>query len=501
MLCVECVQDLGREKKQAKVKPMSASEERMMEDAITLANEVTATRAQRHSASQSPPHSPTGSSSDRMDYPDGAEHSQSPSLISKLKNSIRRSPKSERKRTFSDGRSKEEESVPVSAMEAYNALVDRKSQESDSVFDAPEPYRESQPEPQQASPLPQRGPSVTSPPRAGLPQPPPRPMPKPRLPDPALAVAKSEPPVPKPRPEIVQRVEPTIRRPPDSPEAPPSFKDVKEAPVISTVGSSSSHKESQREQLKRTIEIVRLDPPQVPDQPASPVGDSQPDTKESTPEPDSDSTWRSSASEGAESSSPKVATSLFEEDLPEPSPREIMSKLARESRMRRNLDHQRVLTGESTDPQAASMARSSRSGQPSGIPVKAAPLAGGEEDEKDDDDEVDTNPLRMLRGGAIPIRSSRGAGNSSSAAKGAQLASSSSLRYPKFGFQSRSVSVGGDAAPKLPPRSNSVCSDSERASSRLPVSVCEGEGGGGGDEAAPPPTPPPPPPPRTQKTI
>lgn len=87
----------------------------------------------------------------------------------------------------------------------------------------------------------------------------------------------------------------------------------------------------------------------------------------------------------------------FDEEFAEPSPREIMSKLARESRIRRSMDHQRAMSTESMDH---SHFRNLR--EPQGIPTKVVQTANG------DDDEVDTNPLRMLRGGAIPIRGGRG---------------------------------------------------------------------------------------------
>lgn len=92
--------------------------------------------------------------------------------------------------------------------------------------------------------------------------------------------------------------------------------------------------------------------------------------------------------------SPKMS---FDEEFAEPSPREIMSKLARESRIRRSMDHQRAMSTESMDH---SHFRNLR--EPQGIPTKVVPTANGE------DEEVDTNPLRMLRGGAIPIRGGRG---------------------------------------------------------------------------------------------
>ena len=442
----------------------------MMEDAINLANEVTATRTQRHSQSQSPPQSPTGSEKVSLDFSDHMD--PSPSLISKLKNSIRRSPKSERKRTFSDDRPPKgdvEEEMPPGAQEAYNALVVRGSERSSGKDDQESEQRVSvssdavfssdvtETQPHEPPALPTTGvppARLSSSKGSGMPQPPPRPMPKPRL-DPK----KSELPVPKPRPEIVQRVEP-IRRPPDSPEVPLKEKESHIPVPASRKESQSETKEREREQLKRTIEIVRVESPAKEREEVTMMTVDF-DTKESTPEPDSDSTRRSSASEGADSSS-KVM-SLFDEDFSEPSPREIMSKLARESRMRRNLDHQRVLSGENQDMQAASITRTRR--EPSGIPAKAPPPAS-EEDK--DEEEVDTNPLRMLRGGAIPIRTSRGAGNSP------VKNTTSSLRYPKFGFQSGAARTEGDdgsggcssllePAPKLPPRAHSVSSDSEGA--------------------------------------
>ena len=477
----------------------------MMEDAINLANEMTATHAQRHSHSQSPPQSPTGS--EKMEYPAEPSLEHTPSLISKLKNSIRRSPKTERKRTFSDDRPPKgdaEEELSLGAQEAYNVLVvrgserpggrddpeagaERVSVSSDAVFgDAASAELPGAQAPSAAASSgfpPTRAPSSKG--SSGLPQPPPRPMPKPRL-DSSSSSKKSELPIPKPRPEIVQRVEPTIRRPPDSPEAPVKEKESHIPVPASRRENPSETKERQREQLKRTIEIVRMESPARDEGSfAGPGPGSGPDhdTKDSTPEPDSDSTRRSSTSEGGGGgggdSSSKV-TSLFDDDFSEPSPREIMSKLARESRMRRNLDHQRVLSGENQDSPAASITRTRR--EPTGIPVKAASASasasasaaggGSEEAEKEEEEEVDTNPLRMLRGGAIPIRSSRGAGNSP-----AKSSAASALRYPKFGFQSAGGCGGGsksggeaggggpssssEAAPKLPPRAQSVSGDGE----------------------------------------
>ncbi|KAL8622721.1 hypothetical protein ACOMHN_009355 [Nucella lapillus] len=488
--------DTPREKKQAKVKPMSASEERMMEDAITLANEVTATRAQRHSQSQSPPQSPTTSEKAAMDFSD-AVLDPSPSLMCKLKNSIRRSPKGERKRTFSDDRPPKGDDVPPGAQEAYNALVVRGSERQDAGVeervsvpsDAALSWDSVEGGGHSGADLRLPFCSAAAPPKAyksGMPQPPPRPMPKPRL-DPK----KSDLPVPKPRPEIIQRVEP-IRRPPDSPEVPLKEKDSSQIPLpASRKESWSESKEREREQLKKTIEIVRVESPARDE---LPTAGPELDTKESTPEPDSDSTHRSSASESGGDPNPKVL-SLFDDDFSEPSPREIMSKLARESRMRRTMDHQRVLSGENQDcqapPAAAAAAASSSSvtrtrREPSGIPAKPTAAAaapppadeGGKEEE-----EVDTNPLRMLRGGAIPIRTSRGAGNSSSG-----KSASSTLHYPKFGFHSVVGGGGGGgggsgvcgevgggggeekggggpapapAPPRLPPRSHSVSSERE----------------------------------------
>ncbi|GAB1605928.1 activated Cdc42 kinase-like isoform X3 [Argonauta hians] len=97
-------------------------------------------------------------------------------------------------------------------------------------------------------------------------------------------------------------------------------------------------------------------------------------------------------------SSPKMS---FDEEFAEPSPREIMSKLARESRIRRSMDHQRAM---STDGGSLDHSHVRNIREPQGIPTKVVPTANGE------DEEVDTNPLRMLRGGAIPIRGGRGQG-------------------------------------------------------------------------------------------
>lgn len=403
-----------REKKQAKVKPMSASEEKMMEDAINLANECATTQQQRHSQSQSPPRSPTESEDTKIEPPEHAIEA-SPSLITKLKNSIRRSPKAERKRTFSDDlppKVELDEDVPPSAQEAYNILVmggsrrdssnddhssaERVSVSSDVVFTSdPSDIIPSE----QAPPV---APYVKS--RLVNPSPQPRPMPKPRT---DSSSKKSEIPVPKPRPEI-QRVEP-IRRPPDSPDLP--LKEEKREShipvVVSRKESWSDAKEREREQLKKTIEIVRVDSPTKEEQSVVQLsGGEETETKESTPEPDSDSNKFSASSTDGRDSSPKVM-SLFDDDFSEPSPREIMSKLARESRMRRNLDHQRVLSGENQDGQAASVTRVRR--EPQGIPGKTASvISASSEDGDKDSDEVDTNPLRMLRGGAIPIRAGRG---------------------------------------------------------------------------------------------
>lgn len=130
--------------------------------------------------------------------------------------------------------------------------------------------------------------------------------------------------------------------------------------------------------------------------------------------------------------------SLFDEEFTEPSPREIMSRLARESRIRRSLDHHRM-----SDGQDYSAQRNLR--EPQGIPGKTTSSS---------EVEVDTNPLRMLRGGAIPIRSSRGAAGTT--------AKPSSLRYPKLQFgrllsdpgpQEDEESEPGRVPPPVPQRS------------------------------------------------
>lgn len=113
-------------RKQAKVKPMSSSDEKRMESAIAMANEFAAHSTKSHMIdAQSPPTSPI---SDKNIF--DSENSESPKLMKKLKNSIKKSPKAEKKRTFSEEFSNKadlEEDVPPAAQEAYNMLVVRGS--------------------------------------------------------------------------------------------------------------------------------------------------------------------------------------------------------------------------------------------------------------------------------------------------------------------------------------------------------------------------------------
>ena len=378
------------EKKHAKVKPMSASEAKMMEEAIMLANEVTATHAMQHSASQSPPKCPSSVSDDAV-FSGADQWSAAPNLFFKLKNSIRRSPKAEHKRTFcEDWASRDvEEETPPSAQEAYSALVDKRDVDSgqaincdvvqsnnavftDGVSGASSSFCASQSS-------------------CGLPT---VLWPKPMV---CTDFArKSDLPVPKPRSEIVQRVEPTLRQPETLPVCGGSQSDVKEQCISS----------------KRSDEMICLDPPNE----AGLLLSKCPNVTngESIQDEDSDSTRLSSASDCTEPSISKVAVSLFDNDITEPTPREVMSRLARERRMKRNLDHQRALSGQDRGASLVIGARTTC--DLTAGPVGRDPLSGRNEGEAGDlGDDVDTNPLRMLRGGAIPIRSSRGAGNSSHA--------------------------------------------------------------------------------------
>ncbi|KAK6176309.1 hypothetical protein SNE40_014616 [Patella caerulea] len=534
-------------KKQAKVKPMSASDQKMMEDAIAMANEFAAQSSRNQMmndtcSSQSPPDTPK-TDKNRIDF--DSSLNDSGNIISKLKNSIKRSPKTERKRTFSDDiatKSDISDEIPPEEQEAYNMLVVKGSKDFDS---GTEDLKSSSPErsfnstssteksfsrvtPErpviaarstpdrsvnmiQARTTPDRSVSLnrTTPERSDI-QPrttperfavqprstpersvsnvttatystitvdrtnnsnsvlrssseipsrdirptPPKPMPKPRIdikrPE-IPPMHRSEIPVPKPRPEVnVNRVEPVPRFSVPSPEcSPKDLKVEKKSTVILPSSPTESVKPYDREIVKKSIEIVRMDSPDdIVDKPSE---------EESSAEKDLSS---EAESEPAEEKKESIINSLFnDDDIAEPTPREIMNKLARESRLRRTADHQRGVTGEEL-----SAARKLR--EPQGIPVKSVPLATAE-----DDDEVDTNPLRMLRGGALPLRSSRGGAGTN------LVTTTSSLRIPKLEFRNptfqHSISVDSSAhrrqeaakektlhASKIPTRSLSTGDDS-----------------------------------------
>ena len=264
----------------------------------------------------------------------------------------------------------------------------------------------------------------------------PAPVPKPR---PEVPPKRSEIPVPKPRPEIIQRVEPTPRPPPPaipSKETSRLIQDEdnsKQAFVNPLVineddWNNSGQKSRQTNNIKneKTSRINKFG--------------------ETIAVPEED----------------KPAPASFEDEVAEPSPREIMNKL-RESRLKRSIDHQRGVTNE--DQPAPN--RNLR--EPQGIPGKSFSAANDGIEEE----EVDTNPLRMLRGGVIPVRGGwAGSGTNSS---------KPTLRHPKLHFNtpglqhSVSVDMGSDRLtyeadeeqeqldgdyvppPKLPPRSISVC--------------------------------------------
>ena len=447
---------------------MSASDEKMVDTAIARAKELTS-----HMIGDDrgpPPVSPQQEKSPFFED-DG------PGLISKLKNSIRRSssPKSERKRTFSEKMEEMEHKADMDtsptpeAQQAYNVLVERGVTNSHStshhvstnnnadISDTTVPEwrnfskTSSHREPDQikdsglesSSKLSNitstnsygSGNTVTEPSNRPLisapqlqiksfgvshpkPTSPPVPAPRPIKQD-SFTKKSSELPVPRPRPEI-QRVEPIIRHQvPESPELnTKTEKRIEINPPQQALRQDS--KEHEREQLKRTIEIVRVEDNHYlnddnvvsnsldrsselssqrssldrSDNTSENAESERAEWETSSDGSKPDSRVNTSLTERADSFNKKqssLANSLFEEDL-EPSPQEIMSKL-REKRLNRHLDHQRSLTdGESSRPQNARV-----------------PNIPGRTVDQDDggDDEVDTNPLRMLRGGAIPIRTGR----------------------------------------------------------------------------------------------
>ncbi|GFS04674.1 tyrosine-protein kinase PR2 [Elysia marginata] len=592
-----------REKKQAKVKPMSASDERMVDAAIARSRELT---AHQLTDSHSPPVSPGEGGGVFFD-------DDSPGLLSKLKNSIKRNGGQEesRQRTFSEeleSKGDLDDEVTPEAQQAYNMLVVKGSfkeskagaspapspavrvkQENSAVWSeeksssyrndsvVPTPQNRQQPQqhhqyqqPQQqhpysnsgvtriepdlirdskrgvtpprvsapiaiSSPIPQvsavgsdQGPAHVAPvpasrPTISAPTSPPPPIPSkatPPVPAPRPVVKsdstkRSEIPIPRPRPEI-QRVEPTIRQtvaPPASPDIPPK-KIESHIPVV------AHPKEREREELKRTIEIVRITDTDsgsfrddLSDRAASTSFDrssarssqrssldksdnlsenaesERADWEQSECSSDSSNhrrfggtgngglsgdfergDHRGISSGGGYSSytasverrdsltkkqggNGTTSSSLFEEDLSEPSPQEIMSKL-RERRLNRQMDHQRALAsaggGDGTAEPTPGITRNRPSArEPQGIPGRTPSIdleeGGGGGGDSGQPDEVDTNPLRMLRGGAIPIRTAGGRSSASGTGnhgnQGAAVASTggpAALQVPLLNLSSSS---------------------------------------------------------------
>jgi len=228
---------------------------------------------------------------------------------------------------------------------------------------------------------------------------------------------KSEIPVPKPRPEV-QRVEPTFRQQtPESPDLPSKTEKCSIDLHIPSVPARQDSRDQEREQLKRTIEIVRVDNTYQNDDSVEKVltldrtsqrssqrsslerSDKASDNAESQGEEWEYSSDSSKPSHDLESrantsfssidrkdsltkmerkdSLPKKQNSFFDEsEFDEPSPHEIMSKL-----------------------RAKRLATKTTAREPQGIPGRMSSV-----DTEQQDGEQETNPLRMLRGGAIPIR-------------------------------------------------------------------------------------------------
>lgn len=507
LLCHSLHQDPPKEKKQAKVKPMSASDERMIDTALAKARELTPLRSSMES--YSPPVSPTADKSN-------AFGDESPGFVTKLRNSLRKStsPKSDRKRTFSDGLENKgdlEDEVSPEAQQAYNILVVKGETDSryngrkespgrdfghnqhfmSSEFNAvrdPKPSG-SRPQPRISSPIiisspqplsnksPTPSPPISAPkPIISAPQlqskpiavthPAPVPAPRPTKPEPAPK--KSEIPIAKPRPEI-HRVEPTIRQTvPESPEIEPKVDKRIESHSFSRKDTASTAKEKDREDFKKTIEIVRVDDSgsfrdELSERASTSFDRSSARSSQRSSLDRSDATSENAESEKADwehsecssdSSKPgresdirgntsfgsgdhrdsfnKKQPSLFEEDLSEPSPQEIMSRL-RERRLNRQIDHQRVMTGESENSSIVSAPRPRPNArEPQGIPGRT-PSVDHEDGGGEGMEEVDTNPLRMLRGGAIPIRTA-GRGTSGTGNQGNRGAKA--LRVPTLNFSS-----------------------------------------------------------------
>ncbi|XP_059172052.1 activated Cdc42 kinase-like [Physella acuta] len=498
-----------KERKQAKVKPMSASEEKVLEFSLARARELTSGRL---NDSQSPPTSPADADKNFF-----AEESHG--IMSRLKNSIKRSPKVEHKRTFSDdleNKGSIDDDVSPEAQQAYNMLVEKGSfKESNSLskqtysesedfkrevsqsrssgasskssqdleanaWFEPDLIKDSKPSSSSSRTYVNDKPSSPSP-GAAVSSPPPIPATRPTsgsLSKPAQSVApvpaprpvkvdtskKSEIPVPKPRPEI-QRVEPTVRQnAPASPDIPPKGERRIESHI--PVPASRDSKEREREELKRTIEIVRVDDAsslrdEASDKAStsfdrssarssqrssldrsdnnSETSDHRPDWEQSECSSNGsklsrDSEPRAQVSSAAsierkDSFNKKQTSSLFEEDLSEPSPQEIMNKL-RERRLNRHMDHQKNLSGEGDSAAVVTTSRiRSSAREPQGIPGRTSTVdvdenAGGDAGSE----EVDTNPLRMLRGGAIPIRTA-GRGTAGNLVRGTSI-----LRVPHLHF-------------------------------------------------------------------
>lgn len=476
---------------QAKVKPMSTSDEKMMEDAINMANEFASQSSRAQMVRQE-------SLSDKASDQDSG--SDSPRLISKLKASIKRSPKRERKRTFSDSLNHDmDDDVPPEAQEAYNMLVVHGSVKDGSrgyQFGSEQIKRESlvsngsaghnfayadssssskSRTPDRESPL--KSVSRQSSERSSMSPPnltrlnstgaPERPTPRPRPDVPPTIPKRGEIPVPKPRPEV-QRVEPTPRPPPP----PIPVKDFDTASALSNDSASNNAFDNplliKEEDWKNSEESLRSErhSQHLPEERVDSLNTSIDSGRKST-----------SPSDVSQSSASKF--SFFEEEFDQPSPREIMSKLARESRLRRSLDHQR-------GPGEGDTAPNRNLREPQGIPGKTS-LASANTDEE----EVDTNPLRMLRGGVIPVRGGRGGSGMSS--------NKPTLRHPKLHFttgsslqhsvsvdagrernvsqsdshmlpevENESLDSGHSSPPALPPRSFSIC-DSTIISNPLPL--------------------------------
>ncbi|XP_056004776.1 activated Cdc42 kinase-like isoform X4 [Ostrea edulis] len=464
-------------RKQAKVKPMSSSDEKRMESAIAMANEFAAHSTKSHMMdAHSPPTSPI-SEKNIFD----SENPESPKLMKKLKNSIKRSPKVEKKRTFSEEISNKtdlEGDVPPEAQEAYNMLVvkgsikdkarsedrshdrefrhDRGSewesrvkqdsyglhrssparqdsinsysssttqqeswrsppetvprQDSWNNRDSParqdswstkreSPARQDSWSMKRDSPARQDGRRIQAE-RPSVPlantaevfldsqqEEPARPTPKPRGDRSEIPV-----PAPKPRTEIVQRVEP-VQRPQRPPPSIPKTMDydlkvdLPEEKVngvnkrFSTTSDHNSTASSENDDTKNQVEVLRIDIPDYNDVKKESISDTSSKDSQQEEAPKFEPTRKDSFKNDL----------LWSEDFSEPSPREIMSKLARESRIRRSLDHQRGALGDGLDSGPSRNIR-----EPQGIPGKGLGAASNE------DEEVDTNPLRMLRGGAIP---------------------------------------------------------------------------------------------------